>query len=377
MDIFSVPQHTLLEQMAATPRYRLNGLPKDTRNIILFTEKSSAEKACQRVMQHCDEINICGIYIHKYHDDVFSFEYQQKQYTVPCISFEDIMQYPHCLAVLFWDKCVAPDLLYHVERVIKKTLSIAVFPRVPFGTGRKHAPLLYKEHGKELEKIYQKLADDESKIVFASVVKGLLTGEIDWIVPSSYAEYQHKIVCAQKGDIVLDAGLFDSTVLRKFALTIGSAGKVYGFEPEPHNYRFVLETIARFGDTGNIVVVNKGVYSQKDTLFISDEGASGTLKTKDSAGSPCEVIDIDSFVQENHLEKVDLIKMDIEGAEMSALQGAKQTISTYKPKLQICAYHHILDLIDIPQYVQQINTAYKLYFVAHAPYLNEYVYYMI
>lgn len=286
MDINTIAKNTLLEQMAVTPRYRLNGLPKDTRNIVLFAEKSFALKACQSVLDYSEEINICAIFIHKYTEKTFCFQYKGKEFSVPVIEYADINKYPYCLAVLFWDTCIAPDLLYHQERVIQETLNTVIFPRVPFGTGRKHAPFLYQEYAKELEKIYASLADDESKCTFASVVKGLLLGEIDWIRPCPYPEYQHSLVCAKEGDIVLDAGLFDSTVLRKFAQKIGKSGRVYGFEPEPNNYRFVEQTIERFGNPEqNIVLVNYGVYSHKDTLFISDEGASGRLNTEEAKGA--------------------------------------------------------------------------------------------
>lgn len=378
MDLCSVPKKTLLEQMAVTPRYRLNGLPKDTRNIVLFAEKSFALKACQSILDYSEEINICAVFIHKYTEKEFCFQYNGKEFCLPVIDYMDIKNYPHCLAVLFWDTCIAPDLLYHQERVIQETLNTVIFPRVPFGTGRKHAPFLYREYGKELEKIYANLADEESKCTFASVVKGLSLGEIDWIRPCPYPEYQHSLVCAEEGDIVIDAGLFDSTVIRKFAQKIGKSGRVYGFEPEPNNYRFVGETIVRFGNPEkNIVLVNKGVYSHKDVLFISDEGASGKLNSEEEKGSKCEVIDIDSFVLENVLEKVDLIKMDIEGAEFDALRGAQETIKKYKPKLQICAYHKINDLIELYNFIYSLNNEYKFYFISHAPYLNEYVYYVI
>lgn len=378
MDLCTIVKETLLEQMAVTPRYRLNGLPKDTRNIVLCVEKSFALKACQSVLDYCEEINICAVFIHKYTEKKFYFTHKGKEYCLPVIEYTDIKNYPHCLAVLYWDTCIAPDLLYHQERIIQESLSIAIFPYVPYGTGRKHAPLLYKNHGKELEKIYAHLADDESKCTFASVVKGLVLGEIDWIRPCPYPEYQHPRVCAKEGDIVLDAGLFDSTVLRKFAQKIGDKGRVYGFEPEPNNYHFVEQTIVRFGNPkNNIVLVNKGVYSHKDILFISDEGASGQLNSIEKKGSQCEVIDIDTFVQENHLEKVDLIKMDIEGAELDALHGAKETIKKFNPKLQICAYHKINDLIELYDFIVSLNAGYKFYFISHAPYLNEYVYYII
>ena len=71
---------------------------------------------------------------------------------------------------------------------------------------------------------------------------------------------------------------------------------------------------------------------------------------------------IDDLVIKKKLSKVDFIKMDIEGAEVPALNGAINTIKKYKPKLAICAYHKRDDLITITNLILKINPKYKLYF---------------
>ncbi|MBO4433390.1 MAG: FkbM family methyltransferase, partial [Clostridia bacterium] len=60
------------------------------------------------------------------------------------------------------------------------------------------------------------------------------------------------------------------------------------------------------------------------------------------------------------------IKIDIEGGEAAAIEGAKETIKKYKPKMQIAAYHKIGDLADIPKAVLRINSSYKIY-LRHNP----------
>lgn len=367
---------SLLTQMAATPRYRYNGLPKDALHVVIFADRRNAAQACEAVAAHCPQVAIAGICVHKAETSSVIAHVHGEKRAIPVLAPDRLRDFPHCLAVLFWSDGIVPDLLYHLETAVRSTLNIAVFPRIPMGTGRKTDAALYARFGRELEDIYANLADDESRLSFASVIKGLLTGDIEWLRPPVCPEYQHPAVPPAPGDIVLDAGLFDSTVLRRFALAVGPRGHCYGFEPEPRNLAFVRQTIRQFGDPGNITLVDKGLFSHRGHMHISAQGPSGALQSRACDGSsPCEVIDVDGFVEEYSLPRIDLIKMDIEGAEMDALRGAAQSIRRWKPKLHISAYHHIRDIVDIPAFLKQIVPDYRFYFTAHAPYLNEYTYY--
>jgi hypothetical protein len=55
------------------------------------------------------------------------------------------------------------------------------------------------------------------------------------------------------------------------------------------------------------------------------------------------------------------LKMDIEGSEVSALQGSVRTISRYRPRLAICVYHLASDLWQIPRLVLNIDSRYAIY----------------
>jgi hypothetical protein len=75
--------------------------------------------------------------------------------------------------------------------------------------------------------------------------------------------------------------------------------------------------------------------------------------------------------------RVDFIKMDIEGSELNALQGAQNTIRKYKPILAICVYHKKNDLLTIPAYIHSICPEYKFYLRAHSKYSQELVLYAV
>lgn len=56
-----------------------------------------------------------------------------------------------------------------------------------------------------------------------------------------------------------------------------------------------------------------------------------------------------------------MVKMDIEGAELSALRGMKCFIKQYEPYLAICLYHKEEDIYEIPRYIKELVPSYRLY----------------
>ncbi len=69
---------------------------------------------------------------------------------------------------------------------------------------------------------------------------------------------------------------------------------------------------------------------------------------------------LDDIVSGLHLDRVDFIKMDIEGSERHALRGAEQTLRRFKPRMAICVYHLPDDPKVIPQVVAQAQPAYRI-----------------
>ena len=65
---------------------------------------------------------------------------------------------------------------------------------------------------------------------------------------------------------------------------------------------------------------------------------------------------------------VSYIKMDVEGAEKEAIDGAKITLKNQKPKLNIALYHRSSDIYEIPLQIAQINPDYKFHIRRH-PYI--------
>jgi len=111
--------------------------------------------------------------------------------------------------------------------------------------------------------------------------------------------------------------------------------------------------------------------------FLNMSGVGGGASIVDNGNYKIKVTAIDKFVERNNLSKVDFIKMDIEGAELKALEGGEGTIKKFKPKLAICVYHRGDDILEIPEYIKSLGSDYKLYLKHNSTGMDETVLYAI
>lgn len=115
-----------------------------------------------------------------------------------------------------------------------------------------------------------------------------------------------------------------------------------------------------------------GLWNQKDELSFLQRSSNGHLSQEGNIRVKLDALD--------HIlkgEKVTFIKMDIEGAELKALQGSRNTIIEHRPKLAICVYHKPEDIIEIPLYIHEIAPEYKFYLRHHSKEYTETVLYAV
>jgi FkbM family methyltransferase len=177
------------------------------------------------------------------------------------------------------------------------------------------------------------------------------------------------------GDIVLDCGACIGEVSILIAGLVGAHGEVHSFDPVPLHARYCQLQASLNPTLSNVLHINILAISN-----ISRE-VTGSLNDSDliSPGSlPIDsysMTSLDDYVFNKKLSCVNFIKMDIEGAEMDALEGASRIIREFKPRLAISTYHKNEDLWEIPHKVKAQNSDYKLFFGHHSPIQWESVYY--
>jgi FkbM family methyltransferase len=187
------------------------------------------------------------------------------------------------------------------------------------------------------------------------------------LLASILAEQENRIYGSQKsgvrpGDVVLDCGAHVGAYTRE-ALAAG-ARLVVAIEPSPTNIVVLKRNLADAIADGRVIVCKKGVWDSESFLpfyeDIDNSAENAVLANHDLSAEDQVVADgsgrvikvplttIDKLVGDLRLDRVDFIKMDIEGAEQRALAGARKTLAKYKPRLAIAGYHMPDDQTKIP-----------------------------
>ncbi|MDR2893526.1 MAG: FkbM family methyltransferase [Deltaproteobacteria bacterium] len=197
----------------------------------------------------------------------------------------------------------------------------------------------------------------------AKAMKPVVIGDytLDRIDTWLLEAYSLKGLCeVEPGDTVLDCGAYTGNTSVYFAQKTGPSGHVYGFEPAPMLFALYNSNIQPYG---NVTAINAALTDSAKLIGPNTTmGFSGNFcgaRFAESGQLRVPVTAIDAFVHDNSLPCVDFIKMDIEGAEADALQGAAKTICEFRPKMAISAYHKPDDLFALPRLIATICPGYQ------------------
>ena len=161
----------------------------------------------------------------------------------------------------------------------------------------------------------------------------------------------------KKDAVFIDGGAYGMETAIDFMKYCPDYKKIYSFEPDDINYARCQDVI-RSKKLRDVEVFPKGLWKQEEVLHFTRSGDDGTGSFIGNDGTATVQVDsIDHILQG---ERADFIKMDIEGSELSALEGAKHTIQKYKPWMAICLYHKPDDIFEIPLYIKKLVPEYRM-----------------
>jgi FkbM family methyltransferase len=159
-------------------------------------------------------------------------------------------------------------------------------------------------------------------------------------------------------EVFVDCGAFDGDSVQEFLKhRAGSFSQIIAIEPDPENCKALEARVASLPiETGRrIKVVQRAAGSKREVVTFNVTGTAGSSIGEGSYQVQCAPLD------ELNDVKPTLIKMDIEGAEPSALMGARKIVQRNMPVMAICLYHAQEHLWQIPLLIQSISNDYNFF----------------
>lgn len=214
----------------------------------------------------------------------------------------------------------------------------------------------------KFEDLYDALSDEQSKRTMEGLLNYRLTRdkkylsfikseETTYLDRTLFSEEMFQRMCAGS---LIDGGAFDGDTAELFIWNLGSTKlDIHCYEPGVQNCKIIKEKMVKWLPH-KITLHNTALWceAEESISFVEDGLAGkvgrlqGTLKTET----------IDEYLY----KKVGFIKMDIEGAERNALEGARRTIESCHPVLAICAYHLQDDLLVLSDFIRSLHCKYKI-----------------
>lgn len=378
-------------------------LKKAQKPIWLYGMGDGADKILDRLYDRGVEVS--GVFA----SDGFVRNQQFRGFTVT--SYADAKARSGDMIVLVCFGSSRENVLDNIRRIASEQELYA--PDVPVIGGGTFDSAYAASHGNELRSVYNMLADEQSRLVFRECVAYRLDGNISHLFAceSDPNEAWSSILHPSDEERLVDLGAFNGDTVAEFLVhTNGRYEHIYAVEPGKKSFarlqtrlggmdRVDLFNLAAAERTGEIVFNTHG---GRNHAAVSASGRDQLSHTPTVNGSSrILLVPTDSNVQPPHphatngrkllprthapsgrdqmsharierlpCDSVDnllggaaatIIKLDVEGCEAAAIEGARRTIERFRPKIQAACYHRVEDYFALPLQVAAIRNDYRLY----------------
>jgi FkbM family methyltransferase len=238
----------------------------------------------------------------------------------------------------------------------------------------KHAELLLPHYGvdlphkvhvqqNEVRQVSGMWSDDYSRAEYLAQIRWRLFGDFEALPdPVPHATYFPVELCPLNDqEVFIDCGAYDGDTIRSFlAQTRGSFARIYGFEPDSANFAKLRESVSLLPRRDWISLQCAAVGASSGSVTFS---ANGNQASHVGGGD----VVVDCVCLDEALSGVEptYIKMDIEGAELDALTGARGIIERHAPVLAICSYHLQDHLWKVPRLIRSLSDQYSFFLRPH------------
>ena len=229
----------------------------------------------------------------------------------------------------------------------------------------------------KIEELKNLLEDEESKRVLETRIEAYETGNIELLknIEIDNDEYFDKdIINLSSEEFFVDVGAYIGDTIENFIYhTQGNYKKIIAFEPDNENM-LSLNSYILENNINNIIVYKLATWNKKEKTKFYENG-SLISQIYDKGNSITDVDTLDNVLL--NIIPTTFIKVNVEGSEYKTIEGAKNIIRRYKPKLAICVYHGVTDVYEIPLLIKKLVPEYKIYLRHYSESLLDTIFYAV
>ncbi|MEE1218317.1 MAG: FkbM family methyltransferase [Ruminococcus sp.] len=220
-----------------------------------------------------------------------------------------------------------------------------------------------KANSEKINQAYSLMADDLSKSVYKNILSFYYTGKLELLdeITTDKDEAFNNILKLGSNEVYLDLGAYNGDTIDEFLhYSGGTYRKIIAFEPNSKNFEKLKKHCENMD---KVELWQLGAYSKNTILYFNNKAGRNSAITE--SGTQTRVATPDTILAGI---AASYIKADVEGADFQTLLGMKNTLKTFKPKLNFSAYHRFEDIFELPLLIKQLNSDYKI-FMRHHPYI--------
>ena len=222
---------------------------------------------------------------------------------------------------------------------------------------------LDQKPGTDALKVSKLLADDQSKALLQQIVKfrqgdpmamkGTLSPGSQYFIPEVLAALPKQVRW-------VDAGAYDGDTLVESVKQFKTAS-VTAFEPDPANLVKLRKNIATLGLPVWVLPLGVSDRSGMVSFEAGQEGASSTV-----FGGGTMTIALATLDDVLPTQNIDFLKIDVEGADLDVVNGARKIIERSQPVIAMAAYHAPEHLHQVPELLHQVLPKHRILLRSHA-----------
>lgn len=253
----------------------------------------------------------------------------------------------------------------HRDMNIKKSIKKTISSFMPKGIYKEKLKVFWYNILADKSIKYKLVQRKNANILYETKYEDLtfFTNEPLYTITSDFDNYQH-FYKVKPGDMVIDGGANVGVLSLLFSKKVQNDGHVYCFEPDKFNIEKLNSNFTLNNPLENYSIHSKLMWNEEAEVDFQESGtvaSSALWFSGTDAIVKKKTTTLDAWDKINQIQRLDFIKMDIEGAEIQAIKGCKEIIEKYTPNFAIASYH-IVDgkptYLELEKFFKHINYPY-------------------